>query len=52
MAGVQNDATKGLKDGAREEFHDIAKGPIKKKNPGIISGFTLRFVIPSPRRNT
>lgn len=31
MAGVQNYATKGLKDGAREEFHGIAKGPIKKK---------------------
>lgn len=31
MAGVQNDATKGLKDRAREEFHGIAKGPIKKK---------------------
>lgn len=30
MAGVQNDATKGLKDGAREVLHGIAKGPIKK----------------------
>lgn len=30
MAGVKNDATKGLKDGAREVFHGIAKGPVKK----------------------
>lgn len=30
MAGVQNDAAKGLKDGAREVFHGIAKGLIKK----------------------
>lgn len=30
MAGVQNDATKGLKDGAREVFHGIAKGLIQK----------------------
>lgn len=35
MAGVQNDATKGLKDGAREEFHGIAKGPIKKKTQAL-----------------
>lgn len=30
MAGVQKDATKGPKDGAREVLHGIAKGPIKK----------------------
>lgn len=49
MAGVQNDAAKGLKDGAREVLHGIAKGLIKKV--GIILGLTPGFIISSSRRN-